>query len=162
METKLTETKRKGIIQNEIKPILMKQFLGEKINIQDTVQVFQNTWKTLKYLNINDSFHLKDLEISKYKGESKGRWPIKMCRYIFATTLLLYKGHRSRVVRWKFWKSKWVPVKIETKRNEINGNKIDRNETKRNNSKWNNFWRKQKHIPPFSHLWQKDYPMPDI
>ena len=24
-------------------------------------------WKTLKYLNINDSFHLKDLEISKYK-----------------------------------------------------------------------------------------------
>ena len=32
METKLTETKRKGIIQNEIKPILTKQFLGE---IQD-------------------------------------------------------------------------------------------------------------------------------
>jgi hypothetical protein len=31
-ETKLTETKRKGIIQNEIKPVLMKQFLGE---IQD-------------------------------------------------------------------------------------------------------------------------------
>ena len=29
--------------------------------------------KTLKYLNINDSFHLKDLEISKYKRESKGR-----------------------------------------------------------------------------------------
>jgi hypothetical protein len=27
----------------------------------------------LKYLNINDSFHLKDLEISKYKRESKGR-----------------------------------------------------------------------------------------
>ena len=26
--------------------------------------------KTLKYLNINDSFHLKDLEISKYKRES--------------------------------------------------------------------------------------------
>ena len=32
-----------------------------------------DTWKTLKYLNINDSFHLKDLEISKYKRESKLR-----------------------------------------------------------------------------------------
>jgi hypothetical protein len=31
-------------------------------------------WKTLQYLNINDSFHLKDLEISKYQRESKGRW----------------------------------------------------------------------------------------
>ena len=29
-ETKLTETKRNGIIQNEIKPILTKQFLGER------------------------------------------------------------------------------------------------------------------------------------
>jgi hypothetical protein len=28
-ETKLTETKRNGIIQNEIKPILTKSFLGE-------------------------------------------------------------------------------------------------------------------------------------
>jgi hypothetical protein len=27
----------------------------------------------LKYLNINDSFHLKDFGISKYKRESKGR-----------------------------------------------------------------------------------------
>jgi hypothetical protein len=35
-----------------------------------------NIWKTSQYLNINDSFHLKDLEISKYKRESKGRWPI--------------------------------------------------------------------------------------
>ena len=32
IETKLTETKRNGIIQNEIRPILTKQFLGE---IQD-------------------------------------------------------------------------------------------------------------------------------
>jgi hypothetical protein len=31
-ETKLTKTKRNGIIQNEIKPILTKEFLGE---IQD-------------------------------------------------------------------------------------------------------------------------------
>jgi hypothetical protein len=31
-ETKFTKTKRNGIIQNEIKPILTKQFLGE---IQD-------------------------------------------------------------------------------------------------------------------------------
>ena len=29
-ETKLTERKRNGIIQNEIKPILTKQFLGER------------------------------------------------------------------------------------------------------------------------------------
>ena len=29
-ETKFTETKRNGIIQNEIKPILTKQFLGER------------------------------------------------------------------------------------------------------------------------------------
>ena len=36
----------------------------------------------LKYLNINDSFHLKDLEISKYKRESKTRMPIKFCRLI--------------------------------------------------------------------------------
>ena len=29
-----------------------------------------DTWKTLKYLNMNDSFHLKDHEISKFKRES--------------------------------------------------------------------------------------------
>jgi hypothetical protein len=29
--------------------------------------------RSWKYLNINDSFHLKDLEISKYKRESKTR-----------------------------------------------------------------------------------------
>ena len=29
-ETKRNETKRNGIIQNEIKPILTKQFLGER------------------------------------------------------------------------------------------------------------------------------------
>ena len=41
-----------------------------------------NIWdnlKTLKYLNINDSIHMKDLEISKYKRESKARIPIKCC-----------------------------------------------------------------------------------
>jgi hypothetical protein len=49
-------------------------------NKSDRPQVnIWDTWKTLKYLNINDSFHLKDLEISKYKRESKARWPIKMC-----------------------------------------------------------------------------------
>jgi hypothetical protein len=36
-----------------------------------------DTWKTLKYQNIDDSFHLKDLEISKYKRESKAWMPIK-------------------------------------------------------------------------------------
>ena len=41
------------------------------------------TWKTLKYLNINDSFHLKDLEMSKYKRESKARMPIKLYCLIF-------------------------------------------------------------------------------
>ena len=43
-------------------------------NKSDRPQVkIWDTCKTLKYLNINDSFHLKDLEISKYKRESKGR-----------------------------------------------------------------------------------------
>ena len=42
-----------------------------------------NTWKRLKYLNINDSFYLKDLEISKYKRESKARMSIKYCCLIF-------------------------------------------------------------------------------
>jgi uncharacterized integral membrane protein len=73
-----------------------------------------DTWKTLKYLNINDPFHLKDLEISKYQRESKGRWPIQIVvlfllivvlfvflniksvkiyamPFIFSTTLVLYK-----------------------------------------------------------------------
>ena len=55
-------------------------------NKSDRPQVkIWDTWKTLKYLNINDSFHLKHLEISKYKRESKGRWPIKICRFIFVT-----------------------------------------------------------------------------
>ena len=60
-------------------------------NKSDRPQV--NIW-ILKYLNINDSFHLKDLEISKYKRffslvfhleiskykrESKARMPIKFC-----------------------------------------------------------------------------------
>jgi hypothetical protein len=36
-------------------------------NKSDRLQVkIWDTWKTLQYLNINDSFHLKDLEISKY------------------------------------------------------------------------------------------------
>ena len=43
-------------------------------NKSDRPQVkIWDTCKTLKYLDINDSFHLKDLEISKYKRESKGR-----------------------------------------------------------------------------------------
>ena len=44
-----------------------------------------DTWKTWKYLNINDSFHLKDLEISKYIREWKGRWTIKknICHIIY-------------------------------------------------------------------------------
>jgi hypothetical protein len=46
-------------------------------------------WKTLKYLNINDSFHLKDLEISKYKRESKRRWPMKISRFIFVNCCLI-------------------------------------------------------------------------
>jgi hypothetical protein len=44
-------------------------------NKSDRPQVkIWDTWKTLQYLNINDSFHLKDLEISKYQRESKERW----------------------------------------------------------------------------------------
>jgi hypothetical protein len=37
-----------------------------------------------------NSFHLKDLEISKYKRESKGRWPIKICRFIFVNCCLIW------------------------------------------------------------------------
>jgi hypothetical protein len=59
-----------------------------------------DTWKTLKYLNINDSFHLKYLEISKYKRESKGRWPIKMCRFIFVNCCLIWLS--------KHWKCKKI------------------------------------------------------
>jgi hypothetical protein len=43
----------------------------------------------LQYLNINDSFHLKDLEISKYQRESKGRMPIIIYRYIFVNCCLI-------------------------------------------------------------------------
>jgi hypothetical protein len=46
------------------------------------VNIWDN-WKTLKYLKINDSIHLKDLEISKYKRESKARMPIKFCCLCF-------------------------------------------------------------------------------
>ena len=49
-------------------------------NKSDRPQV--NIWdnlKTLKYLNLNDSIHLKDLEISKYKRESKAPMPKANC-----------------------------------------------------------------------------------
>ena len=59
-----------------------------------------DTWKTLKYLYINDSFHLKDFEISKYKRESKGRWPIKICRFIFVNCCLIWLS--------KHWKCKHI------------------------------------------------------
>ena len=40
-------------------------------NKSDSPQVnIWDTWTTLNNLNINDYFHLKDLEISKYKRES--------------------------------------------------------------------------------------------
>ena len=55
-----------------------------QLNKSDRPQVYiWDTCKTLNYLNINDSFHLKDLEISKYKRESKARMPIKFCCLIF-------------------------------------------------------------------------------
>jgi hypothetical protein len=55
----------------------------------------------LKYLNINDSFHLKDLEISKYKRDSKGRWPIKMCRFIFSSPVYSFWNIRRKVLKFK-------------------------------------------------------------
>jgi hypothetical protein len=56
-----------------------------------TIQVnIWDTWTTLNNLNINDYFHLKDLEISEYKRESKGRWPIKNCRFIFVNCCLIW------------------------------------------------------------------------
>ena len=60
-------------------------------NKSDRPQVnIWDTWKTLKYLNINDSFHLKNLEISKYKRESKGRWSIQIYRFIFVNCCLIW------------------------------------------------------------------------
>jgi hypothetical protein len=44
------------------------------------------TWvrmRKMKPVISNDSFHLKDVEIFKYKRESKGCWPIQNCRFIF-------------------------------------------------------------------------------
>jgi hypothetical protein len=35
-----------------------------------------DTWKTLKYLNIDNSFHLKDLEISKTRIERTNAYTI--------------------------------------------------------------------------------------
>ena len=46
------------------------------------VNIWDN-WKSLKYLNINDSFHLKDLEIYKYKREANAQMPIQFCCLIF-------------------------------------------------------------------------------
>ena len=55
-----------------------------QLNKSDRPQVnIWDTWKTWKYLNINDSFHLKGLEISKYKRESKARMQIKKFCLIF-------------------------------------------------------------------------------
>ena len=55
-----------------------------QLNKSDRPQVnIWDTWKTLKYLNINDSVHLKNLEISKFKRESKARMSIKLCCLIF-------------------------------------------------------------------------------
>ena len=55
-----------------------------QLNKSDRPQVnIWDTWQTLKYLNINDSFHLKDLQISKYKRESKTWMPIIFCCLFF-------------------------------------------------------------------------------
>jgi hypothetical protein len=60
-------------------------------NKSDRPQVkIWDTWKTLKYLNIYSSFHLKDLEISKYKRDSKGRWPIQICHFIFVNCCFIW------------------------------------------------------------------------
>ena len=60
-------------------------------NKSDRPQVkIWDTWKTLTYLNIDDSFHLKDLEISQYKRESKWRSPIQICRFSFLLIVVLF------------------------------------------------------------------------
>ena len=60
-------------------------------NKSDRPQVnIWDIWKTLKYLNINDSFHLKGLEISNYKRESKARMPIQFCCFIFVNCGLFH------------------------------------------------------------------------
>jgi hypothetical protein len=46
-----------------------------------------DTRKTLIYLNINDSIHLNDLEISKYKRESKAEKKVLIVKYKMKTLL---------------------------------------------------------------------------
>ena len=66
-------------------------------NKSDRPQVnIWDTWKTLKYLNMNDYFHLKDLEISKYKRESKALMPIKF----YCHDYLWERGKGVKVQNW--------------------------------------------------------------
>jgi hypothetical protein len=67
-----------GPFENKFWNVFSKYKNNRSNNKSDRRQVnIWDTWKILKYLNLNDSFHLKDFEISKYKRESKVRMPIK-------------------------------------------------------------------------------------
>jgi hypothetical protein len=57
--------------------------ITRKKNIEHLRCLIKGRTNIHNYLNINDSFHLKDLEISKYKRESKARMAIKFCCLIF-------------------------------------------------------------------------------
>ena len=77
-------------------------------NKSDRPQVnILDTWKTLKYLKINDPFHVKDLEISKYKRESKARMPITFCCLILVNCGLFSFLNIKKVKIWNEHCCRW-------------------------------------------------------
>ena len=79
-------------LTNRPQVLQVRQTIGEHLG--------HFTWKTLKYLTIDDYFHLKDLEISKYKRESKVRMPIQFYCLIFVNCGLftVVKELRSKML----------------------------------------------------------------
>ena len=69
---------------------------------------------------------LKDLEISKYKRESKALMPIKFCVY-FLLIVAYLAGFMKSAKRNKYGTQRNENERSETKRNET---ETDRNETK--------------------------------
>ena len=59
-------------------------------NLRVSLIIFKNLQLNCILRYINDSIHLKDLEISKYKRESKARMPIKFCCFKFVNCCLIW------------------------------------------------------------------------
>jgi hypothetical protein len=67
-------------------------------NQKDHRWTFLDTWKTLKYLNINDSFHLKELEISKYTNLYNNSVVEKINGMAYIFTLLMFRKLNKRTI----------------------------------------------------------------